>query len=336
MDQKVLQKLYKEQLEPQLIALERKRKWIVLLYCLTFVVCGIMVWVIVNGLMPLWPAFFVLIFIEVAIVSFINFFHSNYLSIFKGEVLGKIVSLVNKEYTFDHEKSISLETFNQSKIFPARAAYSIGDDYIEGKIGSTVFAFSELRAWQHTREIQKPGLLSILVRYVLALRRLQFYSPYRKNRDLIFKGLFFYADFNKHLSESTFVFPDIAEKLMGKSGQMLQRSGFHGKLVKLENPEFEKHFVVYSSSQQEARYVLTPLMMEAILNIRAKYRKKIHLSFTGDNVYLAFRFGRGLFEPRLFSSGVRFSDMVQMFDMIKLIETIINEMNLNTRIWTKE
>ncbi len=57
--------------------------------------------------------------------------------------------------------------------------------------------------------------------------------------------------------------PDFAEKLLGKFGQKFQKSFTHGKLVKLENPEFEKEFVVYSSGQQEARYILTPVMMEA-------------------------------------------------------------------------
>ncbi len=41
----------------------------------------------------------------------------------------------------------------------------------------------------------------------------------------------------------------------------------YGELIKLENPEFEKIFSVYGSSQQEARYVLTPTMMEAIVNV---------------------------------------------------------------------
>lgn len=331
-----LYKLFKEKLEPQLAALEGRRIRIKLLLYVAILFFAALLWIIVQGFIPIVPALFILIFGETFILIFINFFQTTYYTTYKKEVVGKIVSLVNEGYTFDHEKYISLEAFNQSRIFSTRAAYAIGDDYIEGKIGSTVFAFSELRAWSRTREIKRPGIFSILIRYLLALRRLQFFSQYRKNGGLIFKGLFFYADFNKNLSESTFVLPDIAEKIMGKGGQLIQRSGFHGQLVKLENPEFEKQFVVYSTSQQEARYVLTPLMMEAILNIKAKYGRKMNLSFTGSNVYLAIPFRNGLFEPRIHSSGVRRSDMEQMFDIFQLIEIIINEMNLNTRIWTKE
>ncbi len=336
MQENKLHKLYKDSLEPQLAALEGKRIRIKLLLYVAILFFAAMLWIIAQEFIPIPPALFILIFGETVIITFINFFQTSYYATYKQEVVGKIVSLINKGYTFDHEKHISLEAFNQSRIFPTRAAYAIGDDYIEGKIGSTVFAFSELRAWSQTREIRRPGILSIIVRYLFALRRLQFFSQYRKNSGLIFKGLFFFADFNKHLGESTFVLPDTAEKLLGKGAQFMQRSGFHGQLVKLENPLFEKQYAVFSTSQQEARYVITPLMMEAILNIKAKYEKRMYLSFTGSSVYLAIPFHRGLFEPRIHSSGVRFSDMEQMFDMFQLIETIITEMDLNTRIWTKE
>ena len=336
MQENDLHKLYKDNLEPQLAALEGKRRWIKFLYYLSFVVFGIMLWVISQGFMHTGGAIFLLIFVEAAIISFIEFFRLSYNSLFKNEVVAKIVELVNPAYVFDHKKYISLDVFNQSKLFSKRAAYAIGDDHIQGVIGNTPFAFSELRAWSRTKEIKKPGILSIIIRYLISLRKLQFFSHNRKNSGLIFKGLFFHADFNKHLTHSTFVLPDFAERLLGKSGQVLQRSDFHGQLVKLENIEFEKEFVVYSTSQQEARYVLTPVMMEAILNIKNKYHKKMYLSFTGCGVYFAIRFNGGLFEPRIHTSGVQYVDVEKMFDMLQLIEIIVAEMDLNTRIWTKE
>jgi hypothetical protein len=47
-------------------------------------------------------------------------------------------------------------------------------------------------------------------------------------------------------------------------------------------------------------------------------------------------FTKDLFEPRIMSSGIKFSDIDGMYDLFKIIEVIIKEMNLNTRIWTKE
>ncbi len=107
------------------------------------------------------------------------------------------------------------------------------------------------------------------------------------------------------------------------------------ELVKLENPEFEKVFSVYGSSQQEARYIITPVMMEAMVQIYRLYRRKMSFSFIGANVYCAIPMYRNNFEPK-FWRRVKYRDVEAMFFLFSLIETIIREMNLNTRIWTKE
>lgn len=335
MEQKELQDLYAGQLEPVLLLLEKKRVLIKYLYYFAFLFAiGVLI-IIARKIMPFIPALFLFIFAEAFIIIFINFNFNIYNATYKNDVVAKIVNLANSSYIYQNNKHILLESFNQSRIFPQKAAYAIGDDYIEGKIDKTVFAFSELRAWSRTHEKKRTNIFAIIIRYLLNLRRLQFFDHYRYNNGLLFKGLFFSADFNKNLSESTFVLPDLAEKLFGKSGQTLQWSKHHGQLVKLENQDFEKQFVVYSSSQQEARYVLTPLMMEAILNIKNKYRKKMYFSFTQSSVNMAIRYKKGLFEPRIHTSGVKRSDMEQMLDLLNLIETIVTEMDLNTRIWTK-
>jgi len=43
-----------------------------------------------------------------------------------------------------------------------------------------------------------------------------------------------------------------------------------------------------------------------------------------------------LFEPRAFKSGVSYEDVAKIYDLIKINTAIIRELDLNTRIWTKE
>ncbi len=107
------------------------------------------------------------------------------------------------------------------------------------------------------------------------------------------------------------------------------------ELVKLENPEFEKIFSVYGTSQQEARYIITPVMMEAMVQIYKQYKRKMYFSFLGANVYCAIPMGKNNFEPKIWRK-VKYKDVEEMFSLFSLIEVIIREMNLNTRIWTKE
>lgn len=237
-----------------------------------------------------------------------------YRGMFKKEVVGKVVHLINPRYQYSTNKHISLNDFNQSKISSKPASSCKGDDYVSGIIDKTQFEFSELKAL-HEYQVSSGD------------------NRTEKKYETIFNGIFFIADFNKHIQGETFVIPDYAERLLGKSGQNLQRS-WRGELVKLENPDFEKHFAVFSTNQVEARYILTPTMMEAIVNIREKIGRNFSLSFTGERVYCGVVFNRGLFEPSLFRS-VRYGDVEFMHTLFTLIEVIITEMNLNTRIWTK-
>ena len=83
------------------------------------------------------------------------------------------------------------------------------------------------------------------------------------------------------------VLPDVAERCFGSLiGNFFQKMNFSdGSLVKLENPDFEKLFSVYSHDQIEARYILTPLFIIGIVILSTAYL--VDGSF---NPFLYFRF----------------------------------------------
>ena len=93
--------------------------------------------------------------------------------------------------------------------------------------------------------------------------------------------------------------------------------------------------MVRSTEQQEARYILTPKIMEALVNLHTKYPHPTHISFIGKRVYFAITFGKQLFEPRIFKPVAAFQDVEQLYNLFMLNTEIIKELNLNTRIWTK-
>ncbi len=311
-----LKQLYDAELQPQLNEMEGLRKFIKRIWRGAKVAGGFAVIFYLskgdsNVLLALTVVFAV-IAIGLGIWGLIKYMP--YKSAFKKEVVAKIVNLINPDYNYDATRHISLTDFDNSKLFNHQADRCKGDDFVSGVIEKTDFQFSELMA-EYKTESTKDGK-----------RETEWHT--------IFKGLFFHADFNKSLTASTFVLPDSAEKLLGKFGQKFQKSISKGKLVKLENPEFEKEFVVYSSSQQEARYILTPTMMEAMVNMKRQLKYKMHFSFVKDRVYCAIDFKKPLFEPNI-RKGVKFSDVEEMYHLFNLIEIMIHEMNLNTRIWTK-
>lgn len=242
---------------------------------------------------------------------------SKYRKRFKSDVVAEIIGLYNPEWQYLYDSCITQDQYQLSRIFPQHFDRYSGDDLVVGEIDKTDFQYSEL----HTQYKQET-------------------HGSKGERDeswvTIFKGLFMHADFNKKFSGTTFVLPDTAERLFGSFGQKLQKLSSRGELVKLEDPVFEKRFVVYSSNQVEARYILTPAIMENMVRLADHVGGKVYFSFVGSRVYFARSFSKDLFEPNVFRSGVNFSDAKQMFELLGMITELIQELNLNTRIWTKE
>jgi hypothetical protein len=237
---------------------------------------------------------------------------------FKKQIVAEIVNILDPTWNYDSERSLAQEDYLKSEIFQRRVDRCRGDDFIEGKIGQTDFKCSEL----HTE-----------------YKQVTTDSKGRRKTEwrTIFKGLFLHADFNKHIQGKTFVFPDLAERLFGRLGNKLQKMGStHGELVKLEDVEFEKTFAVYGSDQVESRYILSPRVIESLVKIKKKAKSKIHLSFVGSRVYCAISFKKDLFEPNIFTSGVKFADIKEIYRIFSFIEVIISDLELNTRIWSKE
>ena len=313
-----LKHLYDTQLKDDLAAMEKDRivikRLVILISIIGFVFYISFKSVNREGLAIAVAVIGILLVLVGGVYTAIKYY--KYRNNFKEKVVTKVVNLINPDYNYNPDRHIELNDFNNSKLFTTKADRCTGDDFISGKIEDTDFKFSELSAKYKTTSTQN--------------------NQTKTEWHDIFRGLFFHADFNKHIQGTTYVLPDTAEKLLGKFGQKFQKSFSRGDLVKLENPEFEKLFVVYSSGQVEARYILTPVMMEAMVSICKKYKRKLYFSFIGERVYCAVKFNKGLFEPRIRKSGVNFNDVEEMYHLFGLIETIIHEMNLNTRIWTKE
>lgn len=314
-----LQLLYNNELKQNLELLEGKRKQVLKKILLIVLVTALVVtaFLMANNYpiltyLGIAGILLAIYFIYKAVVAF-----RTYRKEFKEKVVREIVKLINPEWNYEPNGHISEGNYMTSKLFTKLPDRYKGDDLVAGVIEKTDFRMSELHSEYKTESTDKDGN-----------RRTTWHT--------IFKGLFAHIDFNKEIKGETFVLPDTAERLFGKFGQKLQSMSSRGKLIKLENVEFEKLFVVYGADQIEARYILTPTMMEAMVNIQRLYKTNVFFSFIGSRVYFAMSFSKDLFEPRVFKSGVRFDDIKQMNDQFRVIQTIISEMNLNTRIWTKE
>ncbi|MFW6035670.1 MAG: DUF3137 domain-containing protein [Halanaerobiales bacterium] len=266
------------------------------------------------------PAFLVLFFSLTAYHFISKKITKPYEDKFKTSVISRLVKFVDEDLDYEHHNYIRESAFRESRLYDHRIDKYEGEDYISGKIGKTQIEFSEVLAKYKKRD-----------------------KDDKTEWHTLFDGLFFTADFNKEFKSDLILKPDIAERLFGGFGQKLQSINVfqHGELVKLENPEFEKAFKVVGTDQTEARYILTPALMEKILKlnneIMTKEKSMISMSFINSKIYLALPLNRDLFEPSIFGKKVvKEEDIIEYYHYIKLMAGIVEDLDLNTRIWTKK
>jgi len=241
----------------------------------------------------------------------------DYVEQFKTRIISRIIAFIDPTLEYWPSQHIGQSHFVESGIFTRTPDRFRGDDYVKGKIGSTPIEFSEIHAEYKSESHSSRGR--------------------RRHWHTIFKGLFFAADFNKQFAGRTVVLPDTAHKVLGAAGDFFQGlNKSRGELVKLEDPEFEKIFVVYGDDQIEARYILSTSLMERIVKFQRKTGRPIFLSFVGTQVHVGVAYSKALFEPKVFSGIAGFKNVETYFDDLHLALGIVEDLNLNTRIWTKQ
>ena len=251
------------------------------------------------------------------VLSYI-FITKDYKRNFKDQVVRAVVKAYQEDLRYEPHGYIGEQRFRESRLFLKGIDRYKGEDYVSGRRDKTDFEFSEVHAEYKTHTTDSKGR-----------RKTQWHT--------IFKGVFFIADFHKDFRTHTVVLPDTAEKLFGFLGKKLQEMNFmRGDLIKLEDAEFEEAFCVYGQDQVEARYILSPSLMRRILQCKAKFGSKIYLAFLKSMVYIAIESSRNRFEPKVFASVNDMSLINEYRYDLDLIVDIVDDLNLNTRVWTKE
>jgi len=233
----------------------------------------------------------------------------------KRQLIGALLSDLGESLQYDADQHIDKATFNASRLFTSRPHRFQGEDLIHGQHGNTDFAISELQAKERRRSNDGKR-----TRYVT-----------------FFEGLFLTADFNKHFQGRTYVLPDYTENWIGSwMSKALQSFGSRGgELIYLEDVDFEKQFQVYSTDPVEARYILTPRMVQAILALRRKFNARIRLGFSEARVFLAVPMQQDMLEPSVWTEITKQQAVEQIYNELRLMLDIIDDLDLNTRIWSK-
>ncbi|MFD2629743.1 DUF3137 domain-containing protein [Oceanobacillus kapialis] len=272
----------------------------------------------------------------------------------KEELVTDIVKFINRRFSYSPRKYIPQKDFIDSNVFETNPNRYFGDDFIKGSVGSSVkgdqarnnqpkteLSFSEIRAFHAVPFKDRNG------------KKKQRIQP-------LFKGLFFVADFNKDFEGITIIGPKkdrtIAKKVKTEERDKLEE-------VELEDIDFMDKFLVRTTDQITARYILTPNFMNRMLSfttverfgeipkptslkeawhmgVNAKHLPQVNFANTP---YFSFKDGKMYFflptEKRHFELNmyvpITKEVMKGYFHDINIALELVDELNLNLRIWNK-
>ncbi len=253
------------------------------------------------------PDFFFLglIFIVVGVI-FGSIGTSNFQKIrsqFKNEYLTKIIQEVYKDATYNPTTGLSPEEVYRCGLLKRADRYH-SEDLIRGSFSDVSFVTCDLKLEERHVRHTKNGTQVYYVTY--------------------FQGRFFELEFPKSFKG----------KIVVTEGMMM--TWFTNlKKMEMESVEFNKKFNTYSSDEHNTFYVLTPHLMESLLELEHQNPGTIACSFDGPRLTIAINNFRDTFELKMFSE-IDASSIEAMKKELSVINNIIEELRLNRNIFNNK
>lgn len=243
-----------------------------------------------------------------------KFLIKDYTYMFKEKIMRPLIHAMDDNLTYSADMHINPLYFSRSKLFTSQADRVRGNDYVHGKIDGIKIEFSDFHAEKKHKD-----------------------SKGRTTWSTIFQGLFIVSEFPKNFHGTTIILPDIAQNTFGDLlGSWLQSKNMRREeLVKMDDPEFERAFVVYSTDQIEARYILSHSLMSKLLHYKKQTGQDVFVSFTSKNINLAIAYNKDLFEPSVFHSLLKYKIALEYTQTLHLAIGIVEELKLNKKLWSK-
>lgn len=224
--------------------------------------------------------------------------------IYKQKVMPRLLELVCPGATYNPKGDMPYRVISSSKLLRTGLDYH-NEDTIRGKVGNTDFVYGEAK-FSHMEGTGK-----------------------NRHEVIDFKGFVFEADFNKDFNGIT---------VLSSQGFKLWSNVVFSKFSRchLEDARFENKYRTYATDDQQARYILTPALQERIMNMNHTFSKELgdsdlSMSFHDSRMLIMVPSHTNRFEVKYTAAGVK-KDYLALTLMIDIVDML----NLNLRIWSKE
>ena len=217
---------------------------------------------------------------------------------FKSQFMRTIIKEISPDLNHDEKGFIKFAEFDKPMIYKEYILHTYyGNDLIYGEIDGVKVKFSD-------------------VCYTRNSIKLESYP--------IFQGIVFIADFNKLFKSRAIV---------------LDKKDYYAKCVldktKMDNIEFNEIFDTYCFDEINARYILSPVLMEKLIALRKSFNTTCNICFMANQIYIYINLSYDSFEEFDYSKPVVEQNSVMQKwknEIIQFID-IVRNLNLNSKIF---
>jgi len=217
---------------------------------------------------------------------------------FKSKLIQAIIKEISPNLNHNERKFIRFKEFDKSKIYKEYLLHTyFGNDLIYGIIDGVGIKFSD-------------------VYYSKNSVKLESYP--------IFQGILFIADFNKLFKSRVIV---------------LDKKDYHAKCVlnktKMDNTEFNEIFDTYCFDEINARYILSPSLMEKLVALRKTFDATCNICFMANQIYIYINLGYDSFEEFDYSKPMVGENSIakKYKEEITQFIDIVKDLNLNSKVF---
>lgn len=242
-------------------------------------------------------------FMMPSVVYFFFFMSSTedeYETKFKNEILSRLVTLIDENIQYVPDKEMDREEFDESGFIKEKHTFE-SEEYFNGTIHNRPFISSEIKVNTATTKNAKGGGTHL------------------------FQGMYFAVEFNFPNDLIIDVLPDDIS-FLGKLGTTLQKiNPYREALVKFENPEFEKMYVVYSNVPELCQTLLNYDFQSFLMKISNEYESPVFLCIRNGKIHCGLDTHENMFEIDHDESLLNEETLEIHYDHVKMYFNFIKE-----------
>lgn len=238
---------------------------------------------------------------------------------YKQKVIPAILSLIDSSFKYDINAGHTEQEFVASALYNKKVTDYKSDNLVSGMVGDTFIKISNVlakRVEEVSKLVEKDG-------------RRQYETEHETFT--VFRGTFMSLDFNKHFDGTTILYPKNRNTNRYEKNMDVLLGSY--EMITIENQDFNNTFDVFTTDVQNSLYILTPSFAELLLEFFRKTNKEISICFKNGVMYIGFEAESFLDIDNSLSYESNFKLIYkEIADKLK----IVDDLQLNNRIWTKQ